>query len=195
MVIGRANAAEADYFQGNILGVKLFNQEVPAPTIKNAFSPETLAAHIPQAPSESRRTDDGRSCLSACFPQKPASADVAPRPTKPAIFLSCVDSIRRLEFNGYIGQKILASCPPECLHATGPLEGCKVYTSKTSICKAGLHAGAIPKEGGELLVTLVSGLASYEGSQGHFGELHSTGSSMVVLRHRNRSPKLAIYST
>ncbi|KAL8275977.1 hypothetical protein Esti_000093 [Eimeria stiedai] len=181
MVIGRASAAEADYFEGDILGVKLYNQEVQAPTIQSAFSPESLAAHIPQAPSETRRTDDGRLCLSACSLQIPAGAGAPVRPTKPAISLSCVDSLRRPEFNNFTGQKILAVCPSDCLHANAPLEGCKVFTSRSSICKAGLHAGAVPKEGGELVVTLVGGLTSYEASQGHYG-IRSAQSTRPELR-------------
>ncbi|KAL8448252.1 hypothetical protein Emag_004020 [Eimeria magna] len=165
----KAAVTEADYFEGDILGVKLYNQEVQAPTIQSAFSPASLAAHIPQAPSETRRTDDGRLCLSACSLQIPAGAGAPVRPTKPAISLSCVDSLRRPEFNNFTGQKILAVCPPDCLHVNAPLEGCKVFTPRSSICKAGLHAGAVPKEGGELVVTLVAGLTSYEASQGHFG--------------------------
>ncbi|KAL8427591.1 hypothetical protein Efla_005766 [Eimeria flavescens] len=186
MVIGRASAAEADYFEGDILGVKLYNQEVSAATIRNAFSPESLAAHIPQAPSESRRTDDGRLCLSACTFQIPVGAGAPIRPTKPAVALSCVDSLSRPEFNNYAGQKVLAACPPDCLHANAPLEGCKIYTSRSSICKAGLHAGAIPKEGGELVVTLAVGLSSHEASHGHYGSLSgacetATGLSVNVI--------------
>ncbi|OEH79807.1 scavenger receptor protein sr1 precursor [Cyclospora cayetanensis] len=169
MMIGRASAAEADYFQGDILGVKLYNREVPVATIRNAFTAETLTVHLPQAPGESRRTEDGRLCLSPCTAQRPAWADEASRPTKPAVVLSCTDSLRRHEFNGYVGQKVLAHCPPDCLHASGPLEGCKTYTSKSSICKAGLHSGALPKEGGELVVVVAEGLPSYDASQGHFG--------------------------
>ncbi|CDI84603.1 Chromosome III, complete sequence, related [Eimeria praecox] len=175
MIIGRASAAEADYFEGDILGVKLFNQETPTATIQNAFTPETLAAHLPQAPSESRRTEDGRLCLSPCSVQGPlwaaAAAAAAARPTKPAVSLSCTDSLRRVEFNGCIGQKFLALCPPDCLHANAPLEGCKLFTSKSSICKAALHAGAVPKEGGEVLLTVSEGQPVYDASQGHFGGL------------------------
>lgn len=176
MIIGRASAAEADYFEGDILGVKLFNQEVPIATIQKAFSAEALAAHVPEVPSESRRTDDGRLCLSACSPQRPAwaaAAAAAAIPAKHAVYLSCSDSLRRPEFNGHIGQKILAHCPPDCLQGIAPLEGCRYYTSKSSVCKAGLHAGAVPKEGGNLLVTLAAGRASYDASQGHFGGCRS----------------------
>ncbi|CDI78250.1 CpCCp3, multidomain extracellular protein with a signal peptide and the following architecture: LH2+LCCL+2xSR+LCCL+pentraxin+2xLCCL, related [Eimeria acervulina] len=174
MTIGRASAAEADYFEGDILGVKLFSQEVPATTIQNAFSAETLAAHIPQAPSESRRTEDGRLCLSPCSLQGPrwaaaAAAAAAARVTKPAVLLSCTDSLRRVEFNGRIGQTFLAVCPPDCLHAKALLEGCKFFTARSSICKASLHTGAMPKEGGEVLLTVAEGRTFYDASQGHFG--------------------------
>lgn len=192
MIIGRASAAEADYFQGEILGIKLFSQEVPASTIQKAFIPETLAAHIPQAPSETRRTDDGRLCLSPCSSKILSWGGATTRSAKPAVFLSCGDSLRRPEFNGYVGQKILALCPPDCLHAAAPLEGCKTFTPKSSICKAGVHAGAIPKEGGELLVTVAEGLNSYEASQGHFGGCAGTCALAAVARPPVRYPKLAI---
>ena len=193
MVIGRASAAEADYFQGDILGVKLYNKEVSASTIQNAFSPETLVAHIPQAPSESRRTDDGRLCLSPCSPQLPAGAGI--KLTKPAVLLSCIDTIRRPEFDGFEGQKVLAICPPGCLHANVLLEGCKVFSSRSSVCKAGLHSGALPLEGGELVVTLVGGLTSYEASNGHHGSFCCWKTPVVISLILSRYPKLSIYWT
>ena len=187
MTIGRASAAEADYFEGDILGVKLFSQEVPATTIQNAFSAETLAAHIPQAPSESRRTEDGRLCLSPCSLQGPrwaaaAAAAAAARVTKPAVLLSCTDSLRRVEFNGRIGQTFLAVCPPDCLHAKALLEGCKFFTARSSICKASLHTVAMPKEGGEVLLTVAEGRTFYDASQGHFGT-HVFDSRMQQIHH------------
>ncbi|CDJ60735.1 scavenger receptor protein SR2, putative [Eimeria maxima] len=185
MIIGRASAAEADYFEGDILGVKVFNQEAPVTTIRDAFAPETLAAHAPQAPSESRRTDDGRLCLSPCSLQGPlwaaaAAAAAAAKPTKPAVSLSCTDSLRRADFNGHIGQKFLAICPPDCLHANAPLEGCNLFTAGSSICKASLHSGAVPKEGGEVLLTVTEGLEFYDASQGHFGLFRATQMQLSV---------------
>lgn len=181
MVIGRASAAEADYFQGEILGVKLFNQEVSPTTIQNAFTPETLVAHIPQGPSETRRTDDGRLCQSGCSSRVPAGDRAATKPTKPAIPLSCTDSLRRPEFNGFEGQRLLALCPPDCIHANTPLEGCRTFTPRSSICRAALHEGAIAPEGGEIVVTLMAGLTSYEASQGRYGGSHSSTRPEKVL--------------
>lgn len=194
MIIGRASAAEADYFEGDILGVKVFNQEAPVTTIRDAFAPETLAAHAPQAPSESRRTDDGRLCLSPCSLQGPlwaaaAAAAAAAKPTKPAVSLSCTDSLRRADFNGHIGQKFLAICPPDCLHANAPLEGCNLFTAGSSICKASLHSGAVPKEGGEVLLTVTEGLEFYDASQGHFGK-----QSFIGLQGIDVTCKHAFYS-
>ncbi|CDJ48542.1 Multidomain scavenger receptor protein PbSR (Precursor), related [Eimeria brunetti] len=179
MIVGRASAAEADYFEGDILGIKVFNEEIPIATIRSALTPETLAAHLPQAPSESRRTEDGRLCLSPCSFQGPqwaaaaaAAAEAAGRSIRPAVSLSCSNCLRRPEFNGPLGHQFLVLCPPDCLHVNSVLEGCSLYSARSSICRAALHAGALPREGGEALVTVAAGLTAYDASQGHFGGLY-----------------------
>jgi hypothetical protein len=37
-----------------------------------------------------------------------------------------------------------------------------VYFSESSICKAAIHSGMMPPEGGEVTVELANGLESYE---------------------------------
>jgi hypothetical protein len=67
------------------------------------------------------------------------------------------------QLKGNDGTAFRVSCPAGC--DKGSVYGTGVYTSDTSICRAGVHAGAIPAQGGTLTVVLEAGRAAYRGSE------------------------------
>lgn len=58
---------------------------------------------------------------------------------------------------------LMCSCTVDQLKP-GSVWGTGTYTDDSSICKAALHAGVIPKAGGNVRVQIKPGLASYSGS-------------------------------
>ena len=72
----------------------------------------------------------------------------------------CSYDARQLE--GENGTAFRVSCPGSCNQ--GSVYGTGVYTADTSICRAGVHAGAIPAEGGTVTVVLQPGRLAYRGS-------------------------------
>ena len=85
----------------------------------------------------------------------------------------------------FIGQRFSAECPAATVK-TGydGVQGTDVYTSKSPICPAALHAGVIGKEGGIVTVQLNPGEDSYQGSERHgvqSADLPGTQRSMVFV--------------
>jgi hypothetical protein len=72
-------------------------------------------------------------------------------------------SFNSTELHGGPGQVFAVACPPGCA-ATGGLWGTDLYTGDSAVCKAGIHAGAIPPEGGVVMVRLDLGQPAYRGS-------------------------------
>jgi hypothetical protein len=67
------------------------------------------------------------------------------------------------QLSGNDGTSYRVACPAGCNQ--GSVYGTGVYTSDTSICRAGVHAGAIPESGGTLTVALEPGRLAYRGSE------------------------------
>lgn len=55
-------------------------------------------------------------------------------------------------------------CPPSATATQGTVWGVDVYTDDSNICRAALHAGAITRSGGAVLITPMAGRGSYAGS-------------------------------
>lgn len=66
------------------------------------------------------------------------------------------------KFPGEAGP-ITCACPPRAM--TGTVWGTAIYTSDSSICRAALHAGAVPASGGEVTVRGAPGCRKYEGTK------------------------------
>jgi hypothetical protein len=86
---------------------------------------------------------------------------VAAEPTGPVIEAGCTYDAGQLK--GSDGTAFRVSCPAGC--DKGSVYGTGVYTADTSICRAGVHAGAISGQGGTLTVVLQAGRAAYRGSE------------------------------
>ena len=84
-------------------------------------------------------------------------------PAKDAVKVTCSDSVNSLGDKAKDG--LVATCPAGC--TTGSVWGTDVYTTDSSICSAAVHAGVIQPAGGDVTVTLASGLQSYSGSNRH----------------------------
>lgn len=66
-------------------------------------------------------------------------------------------------YRGRFGQRVVVKCPPT--RALPPIWGTDVYTDDSSICSAGVHAGAITAEnGGTVTVEIRNGESAYRGS-------------------------------
>jgi hypothetical protein len=82
-------------------------------------------------------------------------------PTGPVIEAGCSYDAGQLRGND--GTAFRVSCPANC--DKGSIYGTGVYTADTSICRAGIHAGAIPAQGGTLTLVLQPGRLAYRGSE------------------------------
>jgi hypothetical protein len=82
-------------------------------------------------------------------------------PAGPVIEAGCSYDAGQLKGND--GTAFRVSCPANC--DKGSIYGTGVYTADTSICRAGIHAGAIPVEGGTLTAVLQPGRLAYRGSE------------------------------
>lgn len=72
-------------------------------------------------------------------------------------------SFNSTQLQGGVGQMFQVACPPGC-EQTGGLWGTDVYTGDSGICRAGIHAGAIPPTGGVVTVQIQPGRPAYRGS-------------------------------
>ncbi|GIX61317.1 scavenger receptor cysteine-rich domain-containing protein [Babesia caballi] len=177
LIIGKSAETDSDFFVGQILSLEVFDY---------VMSPDQVQHHsrvlqsmdgnrIHSRHSPTRMTVEGNLCLSKCVKMRAPASQGGLRggPTNPAIHLACHDSLEDERFNGATGQEFLVSCSRSCLDPLLPLKGSKVYTPDSSICKAAVHAGAIPKEGGEAIVTILHGRESFDHCMGHYGVLSS----------------------
>jgi hypothetical protein len=90
-----------------------------------------------------------------------APAVAVGEPTGPLIEAGCSYDARQLKGND--GTAFRVSCPANC--DKGTIYGTGIYTADTSICRAAIHGGAIPLEGGSLTVLLQPGRLAYRGSE------------------------------
>jgi len=142
-----------------------------APSSAAVRAPAAEAAPAPAAPAPAVAAP----AVTAPVAAAPASAAAAPgaeaavaaptvavaEPTGPVIEAGCSYDARQLE--GSAGTAFRVSCPANCNQRS--IYGTGIYTADTSICQAGVHAGAIPLEGGTLTVVLQPGRLAYRGSE------------------------------
>ncbi|CAJ0918915.1 unnamed protein product [Ranitomeya imitator] len=76
-----------------------------------------------------------------------------------AVMASCTTTAKDLP-----GSSADVLCPADCLTKGGSVWGTDVYTNDSSICRAAIHAGKIPNDGGQVSVHKTPGEASYNGS-------------------------------
>ena len=70
------------------------------------------------------------------------------------------------QLKGNAGDLLQVSCPAGCDKGQTTW-GTGVYSANSPICRAGIHAGAIPATGGTLTVKLEAGRPAYRGSEQH----------------------------
>lgn len=99
------------------------------------------------------------------------------------------------QLRGEPGAIFSVSCPSNCAEG-GSLWGSDTYTGDSSVCRAAIHAGAIPRAGGTVMVRVDPGRPAYRGSV-HYGvrssDYGSYASSFTVLfaEGQNRLPEAA----
>ena len=126
----------------------------PAPAAKGATAPATAA------PAPSAGTPASAAAAPAAEAAGAAPTVAVAEPTGPVIEAGCSYDARQLE--GKDGTAFRVSCPASC--DKGSVYGTGIYTADTSICRAAVHAGAIPAEGGTVTVVLQPGRLGYRGS-------------------------------
>lgn len=69
-------------------------------------------------------------------------------------------------FEGKTGKKFRVSCNRHCLKAEGgTVIGSMIYTDKSSVCKAAIHAGFLDNDkGGEFILIIANGEEKYDSS-------------------------------
>jgi hypothetical protein len=65
-------------------------------------------------------------------------------------------------YPGPTGTEIPLTCPGEGVPS--PIWGTGIYTDDSSICTAAVHAGYLTLDGGNVIIRILDGLSSYEGS-------------------------------
>ncbi|KAM4022151.1 cochlin-like isoform 2-T4 [Anomaloglossus baeobatrachus] len=78
---------------------------------------------------------------------------------RPPVTASCNTTAKDLR-----GSPADVLCPADCLANGRPVWGTDVYTDDSSICRAAIHAGQIPNNGGQVSVQKSPGQSSYTGS-------------------------------
>ena len=75
---------------------------------------------------------------------------------------SCEDSPKSLQLIGE--QSFRVECKPFCAEKPGRVQGNRIYSIESSICRSALHAGVINDgDGGVVKVTVLPGQSKYEG--------------------------------
>ncbi|BAM41751.1 uncharacterized protein TOT_040000133 [Theileria orientalis strain Shintoku] len=191
LILGKLAEADSDYFTGHILGFQAFDYVMSPEQIRQQYASSQANDGFTSHLSSVRMTTEGNVCLTKCVKKYTGKYEKYSNVTNPAIALSCSDTIESESFNGPTGKSFLVSCTKSCLNSDVPLKGSKLYTSDTSICKAALHSGVIPKEGGEAILTVLSGLGEYGQCHGHYG-ITSQKSNIAFMRSftLHRAPKL-----
>lgn len=93
----------------------------------------------------------------ACLPRR------SPPPPPPGS-LSCDTDDYGLGVVSMANPAANITCPPGCLSSSGSIYGSKNYTSDSHICKAAIHAGALPASGGRTTVYWLPGQGVYIGT-------------------------------
>lgn len=87
----------------------------------------------------------------------PAAASAAPAP----LSVTCTTSGR--EVRGEVGTQVQLACPPGC-ERDGEVRGTISYTGSSRVCRAAIHAGAIPASGGVVTVRKDPARRAYRGT-------------------------------
>jgi len=137
----------------------------PSTTTTTAAASPAPSSGAAPAPAETATAPATAPAPKAAAPAVEA-AGAAPtmavaEPTGPVVEAGCSYDARQLE--GKDGTAFRVSCPASC--DTGSVYGTGIYTADTSVCRAGIHAGAIPVEGGTLTLVLQPGRPAYRGSE------------------------------
>eukprot|EP00375_Theileria_parva_P001758 XP_764433.1 hypothetical protein [Theileria parva strain Muguga] len=175
LILGKMADTDSDYFKGHILAFQAYDYVMSPEQIRQQFASSQNSENLTSHLTKVRLTTEGNVCLSKCMKKFSGKYDVHSNATNPAIKLGCSDTIESENFNGPNGKSFLISCTKSCIDPDLTLKGTKVYTSDSSICKAALHSGVIPKDGGEAILTVLNGLSEYGNCHGHFGHFHFTG--------------------
>ncbi|GFE53484.1 scavenger receptor cysteine-rich domain-containing protein [Babesia ovis] len=175
LILGKSAETDSDFFIGQIHSLEVFDYVMSPNQVQhhNRMLKSIDGNRIHSRHSSTRMTVEGNLCLSKCVkmrsPAQESTNTIHGGPTNPAIHLGCHDSLEDERFNGATGDQFLVSCSRSCTDPLLALKGTKVYTPDSSICKAAVHAGAIPREGGEAIVTILHGQESYDHCMGHYG--------------------------
>jgi hypothetical protein len=114
--------------------------------------------------------------LFACSSEPEATPEPAPEPApaeeepeeegegKGAKSIDCKATGYTL--GGKVGDKMVVKCPSGC-DSSGSVWGDLRYTPDSAICKAAIHAGAIPASGGKAQVQFKEKFGPFEGAEKH----------------------------
>jgi hypothetical protein len=146
----------------SLLGACKTESATPAPPT-TAAPASTPAAAAPTAAAPAASSAPAAAPASQAAVAAPASAPrgAVAEPKGPVIEAGCSYDARQLTEKD--GSAFRVSCPAGC--DQGTVYGTGVYTADTAICRAGVHAGAIPVQGGTLTIVLEPGRPAYRGSE------------------------------
>ena len=122
-------------------------------------APAASAPPVPPAPAAA-----GPVAPSPAAPPLPASPPPAPAAPAAPVDISWDVSANSLQFNKKVGQSFAVRCLPAAGARNGSVWGSELYTSDSSICPAGVHAGRITRDvGGILTIEMTVGAEAFGG--------------------------------
>ena len=133
----------------------------PAPSSAAVRAPAAEVATAPAATAPAAAAPASAAAAPAAEAAVAAPTVAVAEPTGPVIEAGCSYDASQLQ--GSVGTAFRVSCPANCNQRS--IYGTGIYTADTSICQAGIHAGAIPMEGGTLTLVLQPGRLAYRGSE------------------------------
>ena len=131
----------------------------PGATAAATGTPTAPAASPPAAAAP---TPPVAAAANTATPAVAATVAVQGKPAGPVIEAGCSFDGRQLKGNE--GDLFQVSCPAGC-DKRDRTWGTGVYSAHSPICRAGVHAGAIPSTGGTVTVKLEAGRPAYRGSE------------------------------
>lgn len=90
-------------------------------------------------------------------------------------------SFNGTQLQGEVGSEFEVSCPANC-ESQGATWGSQLYTLDSGVCRAGIHAGLITDQGGEIGVIIEPGRPAYRGSKKNGIESYDYGNYRKSFR-------------
>ena len=94
------------------------------------------------------------------FQGEPLQAAAPPAPPAPTVMSQCPDTMSAFADSAEV---VRCGCPA-AQSGQGAVWGTDIYTADSATCRAALHAGMVPRQGGQVVLEMLPGQARYPGT-------------------------------